>query len=88
MIGTRQRVIRPHVSTNTLFGLFIIRSHDFDVFQAVFQDAGRIAAEIAKAYKAKQSEFALDNNESVVGQKRVVANWDWLDFGDRTELDR
>ena len=70
--------------------LFLTRSPDFDVFQAVFQDAERIAAEIAKAYKINHSESALDNNDSVdlLEQKRVISNWDWLDFGDKTELDQ
>lgn len=68
----------------------LTRSFDFDEFQAVFQDAERIATEIGKAYERKQSESTPDNNGSadLVGQKRVIANWDWLDFGDKTEVDQ
>lgn len=68
----------------------LTRSPDFDVFQAVYKDAERISAEIARAYKMKQSESSFGNNESIdlVGQERDIANWDWLDFGDTTELDQ
>lgn len=60
----------------------------FDVFQAVFRGTERIAAEITKAYENKQSESAVDNNDNVevVDQEIVIANWDWLDFGDGTEV--
>ena len=65
------------------------RSFDFDVFQAVYQGAERIAAEISKAYRNRDSESIIDFDDSVdIGEQEVViANWDWLDFGDKASLD-
>ncbi|KAG0586749.1 hypothetical protein KC19_2G114100 [Ceratodon purpureus] len=58
--------------------------------EAVFQEAERIAAEIAKTYERKQSESTPDSNidnADLVGRRRAIANWDWLYFGDKTEVD-
>lgn len=68
--------------------LFVTWSPDFDVFQAVYQGAERIAAEIASAYKnrnfeSEDSDDYVDSGE----QEIVIANRDWLDFGDNTNLD-
>lgn len=58
------------------------------LFQAVFQNAEKIAAEVSKAYKDEELKptVATDDNVHVAGQEIVIANWDWLDFGDKTEL--
>jgi len=79
----------PIANTSYIEYVFYIRVSSFDVFQEVFQGAEKIAAEIAKAYKSKQSESVVDNNDSVekVDQEIVIANWDWLEFFDKTELD-
>ncbi|KAG0569585.1 hypothetical protein KC19_6G100900 [Ceratodon purpureus] len=56
--------------------------------EAVYQGAERIAAEIASAYKnrnfeSEDSDDYVDSGE----QEIVIANRDWLDFGDNTNLD-
>lgn len=69
--------------------LLVTRSHDFDVFQAVFQGAERIAAEITKAYEDGNYGSTIETNDNVdVGEQEIaIANWDWLDFGDKANLD-
>lgn len=56
--------------------------------QAVFQNAEKIAAEVSKAYKDEELKptVATDDNVHVAGQEIVIANWDWLDFGDRKSV--
>jgi hypothetical protein len=53
----------------------------FYVCQAVFRDAEKIAA----AYKdAHPKEYPLEEEfvDDVEESKMVIANWDWLDFGE------
>lgn len=68
---------------------FLTRSFSFDVLQAVYQGAEKIAAEIARAYERSNSASTIDSNDDVDEgeQEIVIANWDWLDLGDKTNVD-
>lgn len=58
------------------------------MFQAVYRGAEEIAAEIARAYERRNSESTMDINDDVDEgeQEIVIANWDWLDFGEKSSL--
>lgn len=59
------------------------------MFQAVYQGAEKLAAEIARAYANRNPESTTDDIDDVDEgeQEIVIANWDWLDFGHKKSLD-